>query len=583
MYYWLSASTAYKGEYNVSSRLTKSERRKWYDKIINHGLYGETGPDLTEEAVDIYLNDMAKWPHTDKTQYRTSGKIGWEIMKGFEVGINTRFTYQKAERYNISSYGTSEYSDGEWSNPDNILTAYTFTWPEKYVYTFAPYFNYENDFFSIRGNAYYTMDSDYVDAYANISETTVPRWGGAHSNWQNSITGFNLFPSFRLAKWNKLNTSILYRFDRHVEKEKVMSNYASLTGMAGWRAADLITLEGLHGSSWFDTKRLDGHQLTLAVEDEIKIGKSIFLTAGISYDAQWLTKFQELDDAADTSLTNRYEVKDDALIMGTRDSFNPVIGATFKPIKDLLTMRAAFSMKSRFPTLAAYADTDDAAIDTGMKPERSYNYNIGAEVNLLRGILNIRTDYFLNSFTDKLERVEISGEKQYINIDGAMVQGCEIIINGEYKKLFNFVDLTYGFSYTFVHTKNQTDIEDTNVNMGDEPENTPKHYISFEVRAKFKNGMSVGLWGTSTVGEIMYAMNEDLIPPADGTTGGYSTAYFKKVKLHNPVKLNIKLENEFNKHISAYLMIKNLLDDYNADPFNPGPGLQFCLGARASL
>jgi hypothetical protein len=48
--------------------------------------------------------------------------------------------------------------------------------------------------------------------------------------------------------------------------------------------------------------------------------------------------------------------------------------------------------------------------------------------------------------------------------------------------------------------------------------------------------------------------------------------------LHNPVFLNTKISQRFLGDYEVYFMIRNILDDYNADPFDPGPGRMFYLG-----
>jgi outer membrane receptor protein involved in Fe transport len=61
----------------------------------------------------------------------------------------------------------------------------------------------------------------------------------------------------------------------------------------------------------------------------------------------------------------------------------------------------------------------------------------------------------------------------------------------------------------------------------------------------------------------------------------YSTDYFTTVRLHDPVFLNAKVSQRFLKDYEVYFLAKNLIDDYNADPFDPGPGRTFYLGISA--
>jgi hypothetical protein len=55
----------------------------------------------------------------------------------------------------------------------------------------------------------------------------------------------------------------------------------------------------------------------------------------------------------------------------------------------------------------------------------------------------------------------------------------------------------------------------------------------------------------------------------------FSTDYFETATLHNPVMLNLKLTQQVWDYFKVWFVVKNLLDDYNSDPFNPGAGRTF--------
>jgi len=588
LFYWVTGTVSHQAPYDVSQKLDKSERLSWYNKVINHDLYGELGPDLTNDVVNTYLNDTGEWPHTEMNTYNLSGKVGYELFKGLEVGVNTSYTYSNSERYMVQVDGTSSYSneDAEWSDPYNELTANAFTWPNVHIYNISPYVSYENGKLSVRANAYYYMNDDITDAFTDKDETSAPKgWGGASSRWKNSTVGFNIFPSYKIASWNRLNGSILFRYDRHLEQEQVMDNYASLTGIATWRQNELIAVDAKYGDDWYDTKLMEGQQITLAVEDEISLFDNLQITAGISYDANNISKFEDFDGWWDGQTYEMIEndlPDDDSTIWGTNDSINPVLGVTFEPMKNFLKLRGALSVKTKLPTLATYKDFYDGTVND-IKPERSYNGNAGFEINLVGEMLVLRADYFYSRYDNKIDRIMLDSDYLYTNIDGSLTQGAEAILSGGLKNLFNLFDLSYSASYAYVDTRNLDDIDDSEINKGTLFEETPVHYASIDVRMAFVTGTNVNIWGTMTAGEIMYAMNEDLTPPADGSTDAYSTNYYKSVDLHDPIKVNIKVSQSFMEKYEVYAMCKNILDDYNADPFNPGPGRQFLFGAKAEL
>ena len=67
------------------------------------------------------------------------------------------------------------------------------------------------------------------------------------------------------------------------------------------------------------------------------------------------------------------------------------------------------------------------------------------------------------------------------------------------------------------------------------------------------------------------------------TVGDFSTAYFKTVELHDPLMFNVKLSQKIMEKFEFYVLCKNIFDDYNADPFNPGPGRMFYVGGSAEF
>jgi hypothetical protein len=55
------------------------------------------------------------------------------------------------------------------------------------------------------------------------------------------------------------------------------------------------------------------------------------------------------------------------------------------------------------------------------------------------------------------------------------------------------------------------------------------------------------------------------------------------VELHNPVMINTKLSQKLFENFDLFVMCKNIFDDYNADPFNPGAGRMFSFGGSAEF
>jgi hypothetical protein len=77
-------------------------------------------------------------------------------------------------------------------------------------------------------------------------------------------------------------------------------------------------------------------------------------------------------------------------------------------------------------------------------------------------------------------------------------------------------------------------------------------------------------------------MKEGTTLPA-GNNNPYTRDFYTTAKLHNPLMVNIKVSQKVMENFELYVMCKNVFDDYNADPFSPGPGRMFYFGGNAKL
>lgn len=141
-------------------------------------------------------------------------------------------------------------------------------------------------------------------------------------------------------------------------------------------------------------------------------------------------------------------------------------------------------------------------------------------------------------------------------------------------------DLMYSVSYSYVNRKNDNDVADSEFNRGDKQEDIPVHQVMCDFRFAFVTKTDLNISGLYEAGAIKYVMGER---PQTATAEEYSTRCFKAVKLHNPVMINVKLSQDILENFNLYVMCRNALDDYDADPFNPGPGRMFCFGGEAKL
>jgi outer membrane receptor protein involved in Fe transport len=316
---------------------------------------------------------------------------------------------------------------------------------------------------------------------------------------------------------------------------------------------------------------------------------NIELTLGISYDAQDLEKFQKKKDInGSTEMIDQYQAMDDSTIWGTRDSFNPVAGVVYEPIMDFLKLRSAASRKTSFPTLQAYSKTlspykessDLGSRDTKIKPEKSFNSNTGFEFLFFNKQLTLGSDYFYSRYDDRITKIYVTKSDDYIyrNIDSEIIHGAETILKLNKKNILDIANIYFSLTYTYIFARNQADVDNSFVNKGDKSEKIPEHKFTSDFRMYFKTDTSLVIFGYFEYNQIQYTMNS--VPKS---TAGFSTSYFCTQRLHNPLMIDIKLSQMIYNHFEVYVMCKNVLDDYAADPFNPGPGRMFYGGVNGKF
>jgi outer membrane cobalamin receptor len=591
-YYWITASVLNSDGYAVSDKLDKSERTKWFDKFVKPAIYGQT---VTLKAKDSYINDTGSWDHTEYTKYQLAGKLGYNFTDKIETGLSASYYHneQKSNTFRANCFSSYSYDTGngwyEWNSPPahgfndtnrpgrDVFQNRAFYWPEKYDMTISPYFKGEFGIFTLKSNIFYYKQYTDLEGYGaqdhSFSMFPASVDSAAPNDMYNSIWteqsyGINVYPSVRIADWNRLNFALTYRSDSHTEEEKAVSATLSPDVWA------------VHGGDKYKTDFLAADFITVAIEDELNFNKKIEVSVGASYDAQNFTDNKTRITATDYD--DAYMIEDDSMIWGTRDSFNFTAAVVWDTVEDLLKLRAAASSKTKFPTLSAYADIADDSADKNLKSERAYNGNLGFEVTPLGELLGLRMDYFYSRFKDKIEEVwsETYSDDIYTNIDGVTSQGVETIISSKIENVAGIVDISSSLSYTYIRARIDTDIADSDINRGNKLENTPEHMFTADIRFNFITDTSLNIYGTHTRNQIVYAMKS---APATGVSSSYSTEYFEAVDLHNPIMFNVKLSQKIFNNFDLFVLCRNILDDYNADPFNPGAGRLFSFGGGAQF
>ncbi len=591
-YYQLSALYDKSDGYDVSAKLDRKEREKWLLKLSRYDLYGFTLNDIYahpgSSAAVYYLDDTGTWDHIGHEKYKLNGKAGYHVTPDLDIG--TSLFYNQTEK-ETSSYFTDMRSmytyngytyEKDWRLPDTtyILRNMSSRWPEYNDYAISPYLIYEKGNLGVKANAYFYENSNkfmaYDDPLENILAFNKDAITMTWSIWTSRTCGFNIYPSYRLSAWNRLNLAASYYVSNHTEEEEAYNEESTSTIQ-------------YYGRGKYKMLDMEAAYLTLGMEDELQITEDIGLTLGVSYDAQDLKKFQKkLGINGSTAMVDQYQAEDDSMLWGTRDSFNPVADIVYEPVKDFLKLKASASRKTSFPTLQAYSKTlspyqassDLGSRDVKIKPEKMLNGNLGFELSLFNKQLTWGADYFYSKYDDKITKIYITKSDDYIyrNIDSAIMHGAETTLNLNPVDVSDIADVSLSSTYTYIFSKNQADVDDSFVNKGDKFEKLPEHKFTFDFRTHFITDTSLIIFGNFEFNQIQYVMKS--VPR---TTADFSTSYYHAQKLHNPLKIDIKLSQKIYKNYEPYIMCKNILDDYNADPFNPGPGRMLYAGVKASF
>ncbi len=575
-YAWITATRMYSEGYEISDKLDKDKRREWFDKLSSYEYFTTFGA-IDLDALDNYLNDTGGWNNTSYTKHQISGRAGYEFTKDIEAGISANYSHNEMESntFKDNSLASFDESGPSWDTPFNwnndkknaIFTNRAFYWPEDWKLSLSPYFSGEFDDLNVRINTFYIKQKNTLEGYFAQDRDTAWMFpgstsytGNVQSIYQESSAGFYILPSYKFNSWNTLSMSLHYRFERHEKFDK-----------------------SIDSSALPETKVQDmsANYATIAAEDQMNFDTAagkLSLSAGISYDAQDYADMQLYNSTTDKLQATRL-IDDDASVWGTRDSFNPVVAAMLDPVENLLRLRTAFALKTNFPDLSIYKELSTGTEGEAVEPEKIYSFNAGFELFFLDKAISFRNDYFYTTIKDKITSLvdPATGFDYYTNIDGITAQGLESTLQTQFNDIANIMDITAAISYVFTSARNDKADPYT---YDKYVEAMPMHQFIWQFVLDFVTDTSCTIWGTHSRNQVKYVMNSD---PTATSPGVYTSDVYDTVKLHNPFMLHLKVQQTFLKNYSVYVMCKNVLDDYNADPFNPGPGRMFYFGANAKL
>lgn len=601
-FFWLSAAAIKNNGYEISDQLGKSKRMRWMNRFIPWYVYGLTSGSYTPQSTIFtgvgmeYILDEGRWNHTSSMKYYASGKAGYRVNDNIEFGLSASY-YQGEMKFNgfeLGSY-SSYVLDGTWDDPQNrnMFQNRAWTWPKDYRVNVAPYLTLEFGDFYMKAMYYFTRQANVLEGWTNQAQSAMFD-RGKMSEHNETSNGFYIYPSYKFAPWNKLSASIHYRIDQFLKYKKRLAPYAS--GTANWY------------TPWFKTAEMSAKYVDVALEDEFKFNTpagDLAFSLGVSYDAQKLSTNRggryniNGDEDVTGLLRSRMKPDETSLVWGTGDGFNPVFALVYEPVKDMLKIRGTLSQKIKFPTLHEFADSSDYIDEYFMsdpallplaiklnqiKPETSYNANAGFELDLLDKTLNLRGDYFYAFYKNKIEAVSdpntaVGNQTRYSNIKGREVHGAEASVGATIgTNLLKILDMKPSATYIFTHAR---DWYDAPVVKGAEVQETPAHQLILQLKLDFISGTGLNLWSNATFNQMMYV--QEIPTSILGAVSWYFPQVYTTKKIHDPFMFNIRVSQKIVEHFELWVMCKNILDDYNADPFNPGPGRTWYFGGDAEF
>ena len=571
-YYRIGLSVQDDGGYDTSAALTAEVKKQWLDAVLNPEAYGSSlssfllgnGSMLRYAAYDDQWNDIYS------QGVNATAKAGFFIGDNAEAGVSAAFNLnnKKSLSYKCGYLSTWDEESESWitgSHPETEgFTERDYEWPYKYTWYVTPYYEQQLDSVLLKANLYYLQMADSVI------------WSGSYSNWFETTIGGRGSAEIDISDTNILTAVLLFRNDNHLESE---SKYTELPPtplsdyLGGVRPPDEDVPDTV------TVKELAGSQASLALEDEMDFD-FMKITAGCSYDLQYFYKssgeagyWRQSDDGS-----WYYELRENAisgstaLLLGTRDSFNPALKIEMPVIPEVLTLDLSGSMKTRFPTFDNYYSDyyvmGEEVFQQELKNQVSYNANLGIEYIILPENLSVRVDGFYTSYTNKIEDyINSTGDTVYFNIPESISYGMEALCFFDFD-MGDFIKTSGNLGYTLnIGTK---------LTRADSAfEYNPVHEVIFDTKTEllFELPTSIIIWGKYSTGAVAYRMTS---VPSSGAV--YPGEYLEAVLLNSPFYLHCKVIQQLPWSFSVFVTAENILDAYSIDPFNPGPGRTFSIG-----
>jgi iron complex outermembrane receptor protein len=374
------ADLGYNG-YSVSGR-AGAKLDKFYAQASG-ALYDRDSWSLPDDYTPTSLEDGGERNRSDSEDWRINLKAG--------------FTPNDTDEYAISYIKQS----GEKNAPLHVTdTANTRHWTWPYWDIESVYFLSRTQLgerFQLRTRLYRNTFDNLLKTYDTAAQTTQTPPRAFDSYYADEAWGGNATLEAEITDSNTLTSAIHYRRDRHEERQD---------GFTRTPASGNPSVNAPYSEPWQVTEE---DTWSFAVEDVQKIGSSIDLIVGASYD------WTDLREAADVNVSVTGTTIANSVI-----SYLPVVypinnmegwnaqGALVWRATDDVSLHASVSSRIRFPTLfERFSSRFGAAVpNPDIEAERSTNYEIGGKASF--GDLDLEGAIFYADLQDALVQVPVT-------------------------------------------------------------------------------------------------------------------------------------------------------------------------------
>ena len=461
------------------------------DDFDEYNEHNGLGTDFNEDGGKRDLTDYIK---------RTIGaKIGYDFDEDSSIYLS--FDYHNNERGCPTEFGRY-WAFSKWNQWHlNLVGEHRF-----------------NDIITAKARLYYVDHDDSLkDASWDANHTTDPfrRWF-AESAYDDYSVGGEFHTYFDFGDLSLLKLGFSFIRDNHKQRDR----YDALSRPV-WQFGDPI--------GWQPQEEYEADTYSIAIEDEVRLMDRLSFVLGISYD---LHKPQKAHDEPAPDKT---------------DAFNPQLGVVFN-LTDKTDLHASIGKKIRFPQLIELY-SDMAGGNPDLDPQKTIAYEIGA-THRFSDDLKGSIAYFYNDVDDLIERISVAGNRFYVNIGEARIQGVELALD------MNITDNFWaGANYTYLSTKDK--------DADHELSERPRHKINVDLRYEFPFGLEADVQACYTQRQF------------DDVDENYRK--FPDFFLLN-TRLAQKLPKKWGVGSELFVQAKNITDKDYDEGQGPKPGRTFLAG-----